>query len=303
MKHRLPWLLSALFVLLWIASWIALFMTGGLKSAPDHASFLGGEVVTAVIVGIGLFLARHIPVVAADNVAIRDAAAELIGSLAYFLAVLVTAHWFGLRTHIASIGLTEATMHVWHEETVRSILAWTAYFAVSCAVIPLVVLKLRGYHVSTMLLGFPHGARWIVYCIVAAVISVAGFAGRAFFELPPAAHVLAIGVFSLGTFLPVMVLIQSVIVPRLAIVTGSWISAAVLGGFVYGIYHSGEFFMDWSSGSWLLSASWFMQFSFFGVLKALTTLRTRSAWIHIFNTHMPHLAEAPALAEVFGLSK
>ncbi len=46
-----------------------------------------------------------------------------------------------------------------------------------------------------------------------------------------------------------------------------------------------------------------MQFSFYGVLKALTTLRTRSAWIHIFNTHMPHLAEAPALAEVFGLSK
>jgi hypothetical protein len=35
-------------------------------------------------------------------------------------------------------------------------------------------------------------------------------------------------------------------------------------------------------------------------MNALTTLRTRSAWIHIFNTHMPHLAEAPALAEVFG---
>jgi hypothetical protein len=302
MKNRLPWLLTTLFVLLWLASWAALFTTGALTSAPDHAAFLGGEVVTALIVGIGLFLARGIPAVTRDNLPIRQPAAELTGSLIYFLAILIAARWLGLRTHIASIGLTEATTHVWHEETVGSILLWTAYFAVSCVLIPLVVFRLRGYQLSTLLLGFPRGARWIVYCIVAALISLGAFTGRAFFELPPTAHLLAIVVFSLGTFLPVMVLIQSVIVPRLAIVTGSWISGAVLGGLVYGIYHSGEFFMDWSS-DWLLSASWLMQFSFYGVLKALTTLRTRSAWIHIFSTHMPHLAEAPALAEVFGLSK
>lgn len=303
MKSRLPWLLSAFFASLWIASWIALFTTGGLKSAPDHTRFLGGEIVTAVIVGIGLVLARHTPPVAAANLPIRNGAAELVASLVYFLAMLIAARWLGLRTHIASIGLTEATMHVWREQTVGSILAWTAYFAVSCVLIPLVVLRLRGYGRSTMLLGFPHGARWIVYCIAAAVISLGAFTSSAFFQLPPAAHLLAIVVFSLGTFLPVMVLIQAVIVPRLALVTGSWISAAVLGGFIYGLYHSGEFFMDWSADTLLLSSSWFMQFSFFGVMKALTTLRTRSAWIHIFNTHMPHLAEAPALAEAFGLAK
>jgi len=303
MKNRLPLLLSTLFGLLWIASWVVLFTTGALGGAPDHTRFLGGEVVTAIIVAIGLFLARRTQAVAPDNLPIRQPGAELIGSLIYLVAILIAARWLGLRTHVASIGLTEATMHVWHEETVASILAWTAYFAVAGVVVPLGFSRLRGYDASTMLLRFPRGAGWIAYCIVAAVITLSAFTGRAFFELLPAAHLIAIVVFSLGTFLPVMVLIQSVIVPRLAIVTGSWISGAVLGGFIYGLYHSGEFFMDWSSDTWLLSASWFMQFSFFGVLKALTTLRTRSAWIHIFNTHMPHLAEAPALAEVFGLTR
>ena len=79
----------------------------------------------------------------------------------------------------------------------------------------------------------------------------------------------------------------------------SWVSGAVLAGLVYGVYHSGEFYFAWRSpAEAAVSLAWMLQFAYFGVLKAITTLRTGSAWIHIFNTHMPHLAEAPEVMRV-----
>ena len=273
----------SLFLLVWGASWVVLFRANALGGAPERARFLGGEVVTALIVLVGVFLARRIPPIAME---LRRPRAELAVALAYLVAMLLGARALGLRTHIAAVGLNHATEHVWHQQTPRSVILWAAYFFLAGVVIPLIIWRPKN------LLRFPRGGRWIVYCLIAGAISLGGFVSPRFFALPIEAHALAIVLFSLGTFLPVMVLIQAVIVPRLALVTRSTLIAAVLGGLVYGVYHSGEFFMEWTRGTWLLSAAWLMQFAFFGLLKALTTLHTGSAWIHIFSTHLPHLAEA-----------
>lgn len=292
---------AVLFFLVWCASWVVLFRSDALGGAPERIRFLGGEIVTAVVVGAGLLLARRIRPVDAASLPIRQPSLELAIALGYLVAMLAGARALGLRTHIAAVGLNHATEHVWHQQTPRSVILWAAYFFVAGVVVPLIVLRWRGYDSATNLLKFPRGGRWIVYCLIAGAISIGGFVSPRYLSLPIEAHALAIVIFSLGTFLPVMVLIQAVIVPRLALVTRSTLTAAILGGLVYGVYHSGEFFMDWTRDTWLLSAAWLMQFAFFGVLKALTTLHTRSAWIHIFSTHLPHLAEAPALADVFGM--
>ena len=292
---------AVLFFLVWCASWVVLFRSDALGGAPERIRFLGGEIVTALVVGVGLLLARRIPPVDAASLPIRRPSLELAVAIGYLVAMLAGARALGLRTHIAAVGLNHSTEHVWHQQTPRSVILWAAYFFIAGVVVPLIVLRWRGYDSATNLLRFPRGVRWIAYCLIAGAISLGGFVSPRYLALPIEAHALALVIFSLGTFLPVMVLIQAVIVPRLALVTRSTATAAILGGLAYGVYHSGEFFMDWTRDTWLLSAAWLMQFAFFGVLKALTTLHTRSAWIHIFSTHLPHLAEAPALADVFGV--
>jgi hypothetical protein len=44
-----------------------------------------------------------------------------------------------------------------------------------------------------------------------------------------------------------------------------------------------------------------MQVAFWGLVKAITTLRTGNAWMHIATTHTIHLAEAPAVAQTFSI--
>jgi hypothetical protein len=153
---------------------------------------------------------------------------------------------------------------------------------------------------KSLLLSFPEPQKWVPYSLIAALISLGGFVGRAYFKLPLWGHLLTFVLFSLGTFIPVMILIQSLLAPRLAILARSWIGGAVLAGAAYGLYHSREFYLEWGSLSQVtVSLAWIMQLAFFGVLKAVSTLRTGNAWIHIFNTHLPHLTEAPEVLRIF----
>ncbi|MGH9602958.1 MAG: hypothetical protein ACRD24_11285, partial [Terriglobales bacterium] len=198
--------------------------------------------------------------------------------------------------------LSPGTLHVWSQQTPHSLMLWAAYFFAAGVVLPLLFfVGVWRYSWRSLLLGFPEPKKFVPYAIVTAMLSLSAFVKPEFFRLPLRGHGLALLLFSLGTFLPVMVLTQSLLAPRLAILSKSWVSGSVLSGLVYGLYHSGEFYFAWGTSSeTAVSLSWMMQFAYFGVLKAVTTLRTGSAWLHIFNTHMPHLAEAPELMRVLG---
>jgi hypothetical protein len=206
----------------------------------------------------------------------------------------------GLRAHVASVGLSPGTLHAWSQQTSGSLLLWAGYFFVAGALLPFLYFVLvKRYSLRSLLLGFPEPKKWIPFAAVTAALSLSAFVRPDFFRLPLSGHLTALAVFSLGTFLPVMVLTQCLLAPRLAVLSRSWVSGAVLAGLVYGIYHCGEFYFEWKSlPQAAVSLSWMMQFAYFGVLKAVTTLRTGSAWIHIFNTHLPHLAEAPEVMRV-----
>ncbi len=294
----------AAFTAVWVLSWVVILGDAGRTlpfAPPDRLRFLFGELFTGATVLVLIAMTRkRAPVDHNSNLGIRAPGKEAIGLFLYLMAVIAVGARLGLRTHVASVGLDPGTLHAWSLQTPASLKLWAGYFFVAGVIVPLVffVLTLR-YPLRSLLLGFPEPKKWIPYAAITAVMSLSAFVKPDFFRLSLEGHATALLILGLGTILPVMVLTQCLLAPRLAIVTRSWVSGSVLAGIVYGIYHSGEFYFAWSSPTEAaVSLSWMMQFAYFGVLKAMTTLRTGSAWIHIFNTHMPHLAEAPEVMRV-----
>ncbi len=287
------------FSLMWAISWVVILADAGHSlphAPPDRLRFLFGELFTGATVLVLIALTRkRAPVDHRNHLGLRDVRAETAGLLIYLALVIVFGAYLGLRAHVASVGLTPGTLHAWSQQTPASLRLWAGYFFATGVLAPLLFfVGVRRYSLRSLLLGFPEPKKWIPYAAVTAVLSLSAFIKPEFFRLPLRGHGLALLLFSLGTFLPVMVLTQSLLAPRLAILTKSWVSGSVLAGLAYGLYHSTEFYFAWgTSQQAALSLAWMMQFAYFGVLKAVTTLRTGSAWIHIFNTHMPHLAEAP----------
>ncbi len=294
-----PYLIA--FSVLWVLSWVVILGDAGQTlphAPPERLRFLFGEVFTGATVLVLMAMARkRAPVDHRNDLGIRHTGAETAGLLLYLGLVIVLGARLGLRAHVASVGLTTGTLHAWSQQTSSSLLLWAGYFFALGVVAPLLFFVfVRRYSLRSLLLGFPEPRKWIPYAAVTAVLSASAFVKPEFFQLPLRGHAMTLLLFSLGTFLPVMILTQSLLAPRLAILARSWVSGAVLAGLAYGFYHSTEFYFSWSTSTEaLVSAAWMLQFAYFGVLKAVTTLRTGSAWIHIFNTHMPHLAEAPEM--------
>ncbi|MBI2683157.1 MAG: hypothetical protein HYX26_08080 [Acidobacteriales bacterium] len=231
----------------------------------------------------------------------RDARRETMGLIVYVTFILAIAAAFGLRTHVGSVGLHASTLHAWHEQNASSLLAWAGFFFVAGVVFPLIMfMGIKRYSASDLLLRFPEPKKWASYGVITGLLTLSAFITPAYFQVPLWGHALTILLFSMGTFLPVMVLFQCLLAPRFEALTGSWASGAILAGLAYGLYHSGEFFYAWDSPQHIAaSLAWILQFAFFGVLKAVTTLRTGNAWLHILNTHLPHLAEAPEVVRIF----
>ena len=120
---RVPVIVFGFFVMVWCGSWVVLLRNDALGGAPDRIRFLGGEIVTAIVVLIGVLLARRIPPVAAESLPIRQPRLELAIALGYLVTMLAGARALGLRTHIAAVGLNHATEHVWHGQSPRSVIA------------------------------------------------------------------------------------------------------------------------------------------------------------------------------------
>lgn len=208
-----------------------------------------------------------------------------------------------MRTHIAFVALDEGTRFIWGQQTPGSVVLWVGYNFVVYAVVPFLVFsRLRGYSLASMLLRFPRPRVWVPFAVVVGLLGFLPVVSPDYWATPISAHLLTLGLMTIGTFIPVMILTQSLIAPRLAVVFRSWVTGAVLAGLVYALFNANEFFLEWGSSSEiLLSLAWVVQVAFWGVVKGLVTLSTGSAWLHIFVTHTIHLAEAPAVARVFGL--
>jgi hypothetical protein len=118
---------------------------------------------------------------------------------------------------------------------------------------------------------------------------------------------LALAIFFIGTVLPTMVLIYSILLPRYLKVTGSPICAVLLGGLTYAAMHLVEGWSAFDSPRDTALSLLFVVFQYFGpgMFKSVLTLRTGNAWVHALGYHAiaPHvLVDTPLVVKVFGIA-
>jgi hypothetical protein len=113
-------------------------------------------------------------------------------------------------------------------------------------------------------------------------------------------------IFFVGTVLPTMVLIYSILLPRYLKLSGSTISTVLLGGLTYAAMHIVEGWSTFDSPRNVALSLIFVLLQYFGpgMIKSVLTLRTGNAWVHALSYHAvaPHvLIDTPLMVKVFGI--
>ena len=113
-------------------------------------------------------------------------------------------------------------------------------------------------------------------------------------------------IFFIGTVLPTMVLIYAILLPRYLKVTGSAITAVLLGGLTYAAMHIVEGWSTFDSPRNAVLSLIFVLLQYFGpgMFKSVLTLRTGNAWVHALSYHIiaPHvIVDTPLVVRTFGI--
>lgn len=113
-------------------------------------------------------------------------------------------------------------------------------------------------------------------------------------------------VFFIGTVLPTMVLIYAILLPRYLKLTGSMISAVLLGGLTYAAMHLVEGWSTFDTPRNVTLSLIFVLLQYFGpgMIKGVLTLRTGNAWVHALSYHIiaPHvIVDTPLVVRTFGI--
>jgi hypothetical protein len=118
---------------------------------------------------------------------------------------------------------------------------------------------------------------------------------------------LTFAIYFIGTVLPTMVLIYAILLPRYLKLTGSTISAVLLGGLTYAGMHIVEGWSAFDSPRDVALSLIFVLLQYFGpgMIKSVLTLRTGNAWVHALSYHAiaPHvIIDTPLMVKVFGIA-
>jgi hypothetical protein len=113
-------------------------------------------------------------------------------------------------------------------------------------------------------------------------------------------------IFFIGTVLPTMVLIYAILLPRYLKLTGSAISAVLLGGLTYAAMHIVEGWSTFDSPRNVTLSLIFVVLQYFGpgMFKSVLTLRTGNAWVHALSYHIiaPHvIVDTPLVVKTFAI--
>jgi hypothetical protein len=190
-------------------------------------------------------------------------------------------------------------------------LVWAGYDFVAFAVAPYVWFR-RRYSLRELCLTFDRYGqdRRVTIAVLLVESAVQLTLMPATLHLP--LHVILIAapltflLFLLGTVLPTMVIVYSILLPRYYRLTGSVSITVILGGLTYAALHLVE---GWSSFAnpvdGLLSVLFvFLSYTGPGMFKSFVTIRTSNAWVHAIGYHAfaPHtLLDTPMIAKAFGI--
>lgn len=234
----------------------------------------------------------------------QDALLETLWLVTYMFVTVVIGSLLNIHTHVhvEAYNARPEVMQILGRAPATSMVIWALYNLVVYVALPLgYFLGIKRYAIKSLLLGFPNVRFLLPFAVVTGVAGAAPFITPDYFSTPLLAHLLTFVLYMGGTILPVTIFTQSLLAPRFAILTRSWLSGAVLAGVAYAAFNLNEYFLLWDNPDTigLSLISLLAGDLMWGLLKGMSTLLSGSAWVHVFTTHTLHFAEAPLVAKLF----
>jgi hypothetical protein len=271
------------------------------------------EIFALMAVVYWLTRSRTKPDLAARAPARARAALETVGVLAYAMAGQVGG-WFlgpalGLRPF--SFHLAGTLVGCSTPASAKEAVVWALYNFTVFAAVPYLVFRRRYSNEALNLRSSSRANDLLVIVVVLVIESVwelMAFPG--IFKLTPhqllLAAPLSFVLYGIGTVLPTMILIYSILLPRYLKLTGSFVVTILLGGATYALMHLVE---GWSTFNGPTNTALSLIFVVLtyqgpGMFKSFVTLRTGNAWVHAIAYHAvaPHvIVDAPLMAKAFAI--
>jgi hypothetical protein len=194
-------------------------------------------------------------------------------------------------------------------QTPQEVWFWAGYNFLLYALVPYSVFRARGYSREALNLKSANLKNdTLVIFVVLALESAAELSASGIFKLN--GHQLMTGallsfvVHLLGTGLPVMIFIYSILLPRYLRITGSAATTVLLGALSYAVLHLFEYWTVYDSFRHALLSVIVVVLTFIGpgLIKSYLTLRTGNAWVHLWAYHAiaPHVtADTPVVVKIF----
>src|SRR6266508_197097 len=275
-----------------------------------------GLVEVLLLIALTWYLTRRreVPDLAARAPDRDRAWRETFGLLGYGVlvqvggAVLGTAlGWRPISFHLAG------TIYGTHAHITRTeALTWAVYNLVLYAIVPYLFFRRRYSNEQLNLKSTNRRNDLLVIVVILVVESIVEVltVSSAFFQLTPTQMLiggpLAFVLYFAGTVLPTMIFIYAILLPRYVKLTGSAVTAAILGGVTYTLAHVLDAWLVYGTAAGVVLSLIFLFFQYFGpgLIKSVLTLRTGNAWVHAIAYHAvaPHvLVDGPHVVHVFGV--
>jgi hypothetical protein len=273
-----------------------------------------GPALAFIFIGVTYALTRRRSVDVAARAPKRSIALrETVALLAYGAVVLTGGTILGRVTGTHRIGLHLTGSMFGQADTVtpREVWLWSLYNLAFYAAIPYWIFRRRGYSSEQLCLKSSKPVNdTILILVVLAIGLVVDLPMSPIWRLSPRQLTMGAAlafVFSvIGTGLPIMIFLTSILVPRYQKLTGSTAATMVLSGFTYAALHLSEYWTRYDSPAHAALSVIFIVLLFGGpgMVKAYLTLRTGNAWVHFWGYHVlwPHVSgDTTVFAKIFSL--
>jgi hypothetical protein len=255
---------------------------------------------------------RKLPDLAARAPARAVARRETLLLLGYGVLGLMVGYalgrafgWHPFGFHLAGT-LYETHDHVEPAEAV----VWAGYNFIVYALVPLIYFR-RRYSAEALNLRSNNRANDALVIIVVLLIESLAEAlalGVQLLDLSSRQLLLGLpltfGLYFVGTVLPTMIFIYAILIPRYLKLTESMVATVILGGLTYTLMHVWDAWTVFTSPGDAALSVIFLLLTYLGpgMMKAVLTLRTGNAWVHVWAYHAfaPHtLLDTPLIVRVF----
>ncbi|GAA2358528.1 hypothetical protein [Dactylosporangium salmoneum] len=314
-KSKTLWIVLGAVVVANLAVFTLADKAGVTDAATMAASADANLVVVALLIGVIWLLTRKRAGVdlGARAPQRRIAGREVAGVLGYAAAGQLVGAGLGrlLGEHPISFHLA-GTLYGHQHVTPYEAYVWAGYNFVVYALLPWLYFRQR-YTAEQLSLRSSNRRNDLLVILVVMVLeslNELGGLSDAVLHLSPSQLVkgvpTAFGLYFLGSALPTMVLVYSILLPRYRALTRSVPATVVLGGLTYALLH---FFEAWTvlsspAGAAVSIGLLLLQYTGPGMVKSVLTLRTGNAWVHVWAYHAvaPHtLVDTPHVVQIFNI--